>query len=77
MLGTFKKLIFSITFNSCLFLLLIIGIQNSSSKKEVNLFENETIALPISFIVGVSFITGSMIGSFVPIFFKKKRLIVK
>ena len=72
MLGTFKKLIFSITFNSCLFLLLIIGIQNSSSKKEVNLFEKETIALPISFIVGVSFITGSMIGSFVPIFFKKK-----
>ena len=72
MFGAFKKLIFSITFNSCLFLLLIIGIQNSSSKKEVNLFEKETIALPISFIVGVSFITGSMIGSFVPIFFKKK-----
>ena len=68
----FKKLIFSISFNSCLFLLLIIGIQNSSNKREVNLFKKETIALPISFIVGVSFITGSMIGSFVPIFLKKK-----
>ena len=74
MLGTFKKLIFSITFNSCLFLLLIIGIQNSSNKREVNLFKKETIALPISFIVGVSFITGSMIGSFVPIFFNKKKV---
>ena len=69
----FKKLIFSITFNSCLFLLLIIGIQNSSSKSKVNLFKNETIALPISFIVGVSFITGSITGSFVPIFFNNKK----
>ena len=73
----FKKLIFSISFNSCLFLLLIIGIQNSSNKSKVNLFKNETIALPISFIVGVSFITGSITGSFVPIFFDNKKLIVK
>ena len=69
----FKKLFFSITFNSCLFLLLIIGIQNSSSKRKINLFKNETIALPISFIVGVSFITGSITGSFVPIFFNNKK----
>ena len=70
----FKKIIFSITFNSCLFLLLIIGIQNSSSKRKVNLFKKETIALPISFIVGVSFITGSITGSLVPIFFDKKKV---
>ncbi len=69
-----KKLIFSITFNSCLFLLLIIGIQNSSTKRKVNLFNKETIALPISFIVGVSFITGSITGSFVPIFFDNKKI---
>ena len=68
----FKKIIFSITFNSCLFLLLIIGIQNSSNKRKVNLFKKDTVALPISFIVGVSFITGSITGSFVPIFFDKK-----
>jgi uncharacterized membrane protein YbjE (DUF340 family) len=74
MFGTFKKLIFSITFNSCLFLLLIIGIQNSSSKRKVNLFKKETIALPISFIVGVSFITGSVTGSFFPIFFTNKKV---
>ena len=74
MAGAFKKLIFSITFNSCLFLLLIIGIQNSSNKRKVNLFNNESIALPISFIVGVSFITGSITGSFLPIFFNKNKL---
>ena len=74
MFGAFKKLIFSITFNSCLFLLLILGIQNSSSKRQVNLFKKESIALPISFIVGVSFISGSIVGSFVPIFFINKKV---
>ena len=74
MTEAFKKLIFSFTFNSCLFLLLIIGIQNSSTKRKVNLFNKETIALPISFIVGVSFITGSITGSFVPIFFDNKKI---
>ena len=69
----FKKLIFSFTFNACLFLLLIIGIQNSSIKRKVNLFKNESIALPISFIVGVSFITGSITGSFVPFFFNNNK----
>ena len=70
----FRKLFFSITFNSCLFLLLIIGIQNSSSKRKVNLFKKETVALPISFIVGVSFITGSITGSFIPFFFDNKKV---
>ena len=74
MTEAFKKLIFSFTFNSCLFLLLIIGIQNSSTKKKVNLFKKETVTLPISFIVGVSFITGSITGSLVPIFFNNKKI---
>ena len=59
----FKKIIFSLTFNSCLFLLLIIGIQNSSKKTKLNLSVNETVELPISFIVGSSFIGGSIFGS--------------
>ena len=59
-----RKLLFTLTFNFTLFLILIIGIQNSSSKKKVNLFVNETVNLPISFIVGVSFIGGSITGSF-------------
>ena len=74
MSGAFNKIIFSITFNYCLFLLLIIGIQNSSNKRKVILFKKDTVALPISFIVGVSFITGSITGSLVPIFFDKKKV---
>ena len=58
-----KNLIFNITFNSCLFLLLIIGIQNSSKKSSINLLIDSTVNLPISFIVGSSFISGSIIGS--------------
>ena len=59
-----KKLIFASIFNSCLFMLLFIGIQNSSNKSKVDLLINETIELPISFIVGSSFISGSILGSF-------------
>ena len=60
-----KKLFFSAIFNSCLFMLLFIGIQNSSKKREVDLLIEETIELPISFIVGSSFILGSVIGSII------------
>ena len=60
-----RKLFYSTIFNSCLFALLFIGIQNSSNKSKVNLFINETIELPISFVVGTSFILGSIFGSFI------------
>ena len=60
-----KKLFFSSVFNSCLFVLLFIGIQNSSNKSKVDFLINETIELPISFIVGTSFIIGSILGSFI------------
>ena len=61
----FKKILFTAIFNSCLFLFLFIGIQNSSNKSKVNLLVDETIELPISFIVGSSFILGSILGSFI------------
>ena len=60
-----KKLLYSAVFNSCLFLLLFIGIQNSSNKSKVDFLINETIELPISFLVGSSFIVGSIFGSFI------------
>ncbi len=60
-----KKLFFTVIFNSSLFLILFIGIQNSSNKSKVDLVTNETIELPISFIVGSSFILGSIFGSFI------------
>ena len=69
----FRKIIFTLTFNSCLFLLLIIGIQNSSNKSKVNFLINETVKLPISFIIGSSFVGGSLIGSVLTINFTKKN----
>ena len=62
-----KKIIFALTFNSCLFLLLMIGIQNSSQKSKVNFLINESILLPTGFIIGTSFIGGSLIGSVIKI----------
>ena len=59
-----KKLFFTAIFNSCLFAFLFIGIQNSSNKSKVELLISESIELPISFIVGSSFIFGSIFGSF-------------
>ena len=58
-----RKILFSFLFNSSLFFVLIIGIQNSSNKSKVNLLVNETINLPIGFIVGTSFMSGSIIGT--------------
>ena len=51
-------------FNLSLFFILIIIIQNSNTKNKVNLIIDETINLPVSFIIGTSFISGSIIGSF-------------
>ena len=60
-----KKIIFFASFNMSLFCFLMIGIQNSSEKMKVNLIINQTVALPISFTIGTSFIIGSMIGSLI------------
>ena len=54
-----KKIFLLITFNFSLFIMLIIGIQNSTSKSKVNFTKLKTVDLPISFIIGASFITGS------------------
>ena len=71
MLITFKKLLFIISFNFSLFLLLMIGIQNSSNRNQVNFIIGETVKLPLSFIIGISFISGSISGSLFTINFKK------
>ena len=68
-----SKFIFTIVFNSFLFLFLIIGIQNSSNKSKVDFVLDETVELPISFIVGLSFISGSILGSSINININKKK----
>ena len=60
---SFKKFIFIFIFNTSLFLILMIGIQNSSKKSEVNLLSTKSIKLPISFIIGISFISGALSGN--------------
>ena len=67
-----KKLFFAILFNSSLFLILMIGIQNSSSQKKVNLIIKQTIRLPVSFIIGTSFICGSLTGSILNMNFRSQ-----
>ena len=73
MIFPIKKLLLNLTLNSSLFLILIIGIQNSSNKSKVNFLIDETIKLPISFIIGTSFISGSVIGSLLPMNFYRKN----
>ena len=69
-----KNILFTIFLNSGLFLMLIIGIQNSTVKKKVNLIFDNTVNLPISFIIGVSFISGSISGTITTnkLLYKKK-----
>ena len=73
MLINFKKLLFTISFNFSLFILLMIGIQNSSNRNQVNFIVGETIRLPLSFIIGISFISGSISGSLLTINFKNEN----
>ena len=65
MLVLLKKIFFIATLNSALLLMLIVGIQNSSYRKKVNLLIGKTVNLPISFIIGISFISGSLTGSLI------------
>ena len=68
-----KKLFLNIFFNSFLFLVFILIIQNSSNKNKVNLIFNETINLPVSFIIASSYISGSIFGSIITLNLKKKE----
>ena len=73
MLLTFKKLFITFAFNTCFFLLLMIGIQNSSNESKVNLIIHETVKLPLGFVIGSSFISGSLLGSLIMINFEKGK----
>ncbi len=67
-----KKLIFNITLNITFFVILMIAIQNSEERKKVLFFKYQSITLPISFIIGTSFISGSILGSTIMELNKKK-----
>ncbi|MDC2995393.1 hypothetical protein OAZ93_02285 [Prochlorococcus sp. AH-736-F09] len=63
MLNSIKKFIFIFFYNISLFFILLIGIQNSSKKTNVDFLIFKTVSLPISFTIGVGFISGSIIGN--------------
>ena len=73
MLVQLKKKFFMLIFNLTLFIILMIGIQNSSNQRKVDLVLIETIKLPVSFIIGISFISGSISGSFLTASFNIKE----
>ena len=68
-----KKIFFVIIYNSSLFILLIIGIQNNKYKSNINLLGIKTVNLPISFIIGTSFICGSITGNLLNLNLKKNN----
>jgi len=73
MLFAFRKILFTLILNFSLLLLLMVSIQNSTKKEKVNLIFSETVTLPISFIIGISFIGGSITGSLLTINSKYKE----
>ena len=77
MISLFKKVLFCFILNSALFLLLIIGIQNSTNRSKVKLITGDTITLPIGFIVGMSFISGSIFGSLLTLNYGNRKEKIK
>ncbi len=73
MIIPFKKIIYTTIFNFSLLTLLVVGIQNSSNTKKVNFILKESVNLPTSFIIGISFISGSLSGSFITNFINQKK----
>tara|TARA_B100001121_G_scaffold29279_1_gene23646 strand:+ start:654 stop:890 length:237 start_codon:yes stop_codon:yes gene_type:complete len=57
--------IYSLLINTFLLFFLLFAIQNSQEKKVTKIFNRETIELPISFILGTSFVAGSLSGGFI------------
>ena len=69
-----RKLVHIIIFNLSIFLLLMIGIQNSSEKRKVNFIIGESVSLPVSFIIGISFISGSLSSTLLKIDLDTKKV---
>ena len=69
----YKKLLFIIFYNFSLFLVLMVGIQNSTFKSKLKFLNNETVELPLSFTMGVGFIVGSIVGNLFSLNFKRNE----
>ena len=73
MKSTLKPRLLNLLLNFILFLFLMISIQNSSQKNKVKFFNYQSVRLPLSFILGSSFIFGSLIGGLIPRNFENSK----
>ena len=55
----------SFLINLFFLIFLILGIQNSFETSKIKFLNYKSADIPISFIVGTSFITGSLLGNFI------------
>ena len=55
----------SFLINLFFLIFLLIGIQNSYEKNKIKFLNYESATMPISFILGTSFITGSLLGNLI------------
>ena len=60
-ISNLKHIIFNLTF----ILFLFLAIQNSNTRNKVIFLNHETINLPLSLIIGSSFVAGSISGSLI------------
>ena len=64
----------SLLINIFLLFFLLIAIQNNHEKKKIKILEMESVELPISFILGSSFIAGSLSGNLIYTILKFKKI---
>ncbi len=54
----------SVFFNLLLLAAIILGIQNSEERKKIRFIKYESFQMPVSLIVGTSYISGSLFANF-------------
>ena len=77
MLLKLKLLTFNITTGILLILFLCLGSQNLDKRYNLNLLVNETVELPIGFIIGISFVIGFVSGGFTSVLMMKDKIPLK
>tara|TARA_Y100000589_G_C27138255_1_gene623495 strand:+ start:553 stop:777 length:225 start_codon:yes stop_codon:yes gene_type:complete len=73
MKNALKNISINFLTNLMFFILIIFCIQNSNSKRTFDFLSLKTIPLPVSFIVGTSFVVGSLNGGLIANYFNKNK----
>jgi len=72
-----KNLFVNLLSNTLVLLLFFLLIQNSNNKTSVNFLKFKSVEIPISLVMGISFIAGSSIGTALCIFSKDDEVIIE